>query len=139
MNWTLKEIRLAFNGRLMGKSRMKSIVCKAVSYLPYKIVGYVTQNIWFVSSPQDSWAFTLRGSDIKNQYVVVLSDDLLMQEDSQVIYTILHEIGHVTLGHRNSMGFEQTQTEIKNQEIEADKFAYKYINKPRNTTETISK
>lgn len=122
----MEQIRHAFNGRLMGKLFMRRMVCKTLTLLPPKIVKYVTANVWFISSPEDAWAFTFRGSDIKNQHLIILSDELFNEGDSQVRYTILHEIGHVILGHKNSIGFEQTQTEIKKQEQEADRFAKEY-------------
>ena len=123
MSWTIKEIRYAFNGRLMGNLFMRKVVCETLLFLPSEIIEYVTAQVWFISSPEDAWAFTFRGSDVKNQHLIILSDELLKQEKDQIIFTILHEIGHVILGHKNSMGFEQTQREIKKQEIEADQFA----------------
>lgn len=127
MDWTIEKVRKAFNGRLMGNLYMRKMVCQTLLYLPSKIIKQVTQNVWFLSSPEDAWAFTFRGSDIGNQHLVILSDDLFNQDQNQISYTILHEIGHVLLGHKNSMGYEQTQTEIKHQEIEADLFANQYL------------
>ncbi len=128
MDWTIEEIRHAFNGRLMGKLLMRKAVCETLLSLPSEIIKYVSSSVWFISSPEDTWAFTFRGSDIKDQHLIILSDELLQQDASQIRYTILHEIGHVILGHKNSMGFEQTQREIKQQELEADGFANKYLN-----------
>ncbi len=106
---------------------MINSVCKAVLFLPVEIQKYVTRNIWFISSPDDAWAFTFRGSDIANRHLIVISDELLKQNEQQISYTILHEIGHVMLGHENSIGRVQTQTEIKRQEVAADAFAKKYF------------
>jgi len=111
----------------MGNLYMRKMVCETVLYLPSEIIKYVTGSVWFISSPEDAWAFTFRGSDISNQHLIILSDELLNQEKNQIRYTILHEIGHVILGHKNSIGFEQTQSEIKQQELEADQFANKYL------------
>jgi len=106
---------------------MRKMVCETLLYLPSEIIKYVTGSVWFISSPEDAWAFTFRGSDIKNQHLIILSDELFNQKKNQIRYTILHEIGHVLLGHKNSIGFEQTQSEIKQQELEADQFANKYL------------
>ncbi len=127
MNWTIEKIRHSFNGRLMGNLYMRKMVCETLLYLPSEIIKYVTGSVWFISSPEDAWAFTFRGSDIKNQHLIILSDELFNQKKNQIRYTILHEIGHVLLGHKNSIGFEQTQSEIKQQELEADQFANKYL------------
>lgn len=106
---------------------MVKVVCETLLYLPNEIIKYVTRNVWFISSPEDAWAFTFRGSDIGKQHLIVISDELLKQNAYDMRYTILHEIGHVILGHKNSMGFEQTSSEIKLQEKEADRFAKKYL------------
>ncbi len=126
MDWTIEEVRKAFNGRLMGSLQMRKMVCQTLLHLPSEIIEQVTKNVWFLSSPDDAWAFTFRGSDIKGQHLIVLSDDLFNQDQSQITYTILHEIGHVLLGHKNSVGYQQTQSEVKRQELEADLFASKY-------------
>jgi hypothetical protein len=111
----------------MGKLRMKKMVCETLLNLPSDIIKYVTGNIWFISSLEDAWAFTFKGSDIKDQYLVILSDELFEQDKKQIRYTILHEIGHAILGHKNSMGRVQRKLEIKQQEAEADQFAKKYL------------
>lgn len=111
----------------MGNLNMQKWVCKAVALLPEEIIAYVTKNVWFISSGEDAWAFTFRGSDILNQHLIFLSDELFEQSENDISYTIIHEIGHVILKHKNSMGRMQTQSEIKKQEREADQFARKYL------------
>lgn len=125
--WTLKEIRRSFSGRLIGSEPMKKAICGAALALPPKLINYVVNNIWFISSPDDAWAFTFRGSDIKGQYLVFLSEELLKQPKNKVRFTILHEIGHVVLKHKNSMGFRQTYKEINKQEKEASRFAKTHL------------
>lgn len=127
MKWDLVGIRKAFGGKLMGNLIMREWVCKTVVLLPDEMIDYVTKNIWFISSPDDAWAFTFRGADIKDKHLIVLSDGLFQQEDEDISYTIVHEIGHAILNHKNSMGRMQTESEIKAQEIEADQFARKHL------------
>lgn len=127
MEWTIEQVRWSFSGRLMGNSYMKKIVCETLLCLPPELIRYITASIWFISSPEDAWAFTLKGSDIKGQYLIVLSDELLREDDRKIRYTILHEIGHAILRHKNSMGYLQEQTEIDQQEQEADQFAREYL------------
>jgi len=125
VDWKIDELRHAFGGRLVGKTRMKNLVCETILHLPDKWIAYITKNIWFISSPLDAWAFTFRGSDIKDQFLIFLSDELMLQPVSQIRHIILHEIGHVILGHKNSMGRLQSKSEIKRQEAEADQFVVK--------------
>ncbi len=127
MRWTLGEIRKALGDKLIGKVFMREQVCKAISYLPDDLIEKICASVWFISSPDDAWAFTFKGADIKNRHLIFLSEDLFTEEESQIIYTILHEIGHAALDHSNSVGFVQTESEIKQQEAEADRFAHKYL------------
>ncbi len=106
---------------------MKTHVRETVSLLSEDLIKYVTKKVWFLSSPEDAWAFTFRGSDVKNQHLVYLSDELFKQDKERITYTILHEIGHCILKHENSMGRKQTQSEIDKQEFEADQFTKKYL------------
>jgi len=107
---------------------MKSIVVKTILLFPKEIREKITKNVWFVSSFEDGWAFTLRGDELtKREHLIFLSDDLLNQDERQITFTTAHEIGHVILGHRNSILESQTKGEIKKQEKEADEFAKKYL------------
>ena len=74
---------------------------------------------------EDAWAFTFTGNDLKNKHLIFLSDELMFQDSRQIKHTIAHEIGHVILGHRNSVLEKQDKEEIKEQEKEADEFAIK--------------
>lgn len=125
---TISEIRKSFGHRLIGTKFMKQKVASAVSLLPDNITNFVTKKCWFVSSFEDGWAFTLRHNDLsKGEFLVFLSDELLAESEEQIRYTILHEIGHVVLGHRNSIGEVQTKAEVRKQEKEADEFARKNL------------
>lgn len=116
-----------FKGKLVGESRMKKLVCQAVVLLPDELIHQITQTCWFVSSFKDAWGFTFTGNDLKNQHLIFLSDDLFNQNTEQIMFSILHEIGHVVLMHRNSVFINQTQSEIRRQELEADSFAQTYL------------
>lgn len=122
-----QQIYKAFGRRLVGTRLMKLHVSQTLSKMPNDIIKYVINNCWFMASMEDAWAFTFTGNDLKDQHLIFLSDELLNQNDKQINFTIAHEIGHVILGHRNSVFVNQTKSEIKNQEKEADLFANKYI------------
>src|SRR5438105_875175 len=107
---------------------MKLHVCETLSRMPQDIIDYITDNCWFFGSMDDAWAFTFTGNDLKDHHLVFLSDELLVQDDAQIHYTIAHEIGHVVLGHRNSTLVHQSKNEIQKQEKEAHTFATKYTN-----------
>lgn len=121
---TKQEIIQRFKYRLQGSSKLKKSVVDTIQLLTDKQIKYVTKYCWFVGSMEDAWAFTLKGNDLSSkEYLIFLSDELLKENDDQIRYTILHEVGHVLLGHRNAILERQSKVEIRKQEREADKFA----------------
>ena len=127
MNNYEQAIYKAFDGKLVGSSRMREYVCKAVAKLSREEQTFVTHSCWFVGSMEDAWAFAFTGNDLKDQHLIFLSEELLRQDEKQIFYSIIHEIGHVMLGHRNSVFSKQTKQEIKFQETQADAFAKRYV------------
>lgn len=126
MSKSIREIYRAFGGKLVGNAQMKRQVCQTLQDMPEEIVKFVTKNCWFLGSTDDAWAFTFTGNDLKDQHLIFISDELLLQEENQIQHSIAHEIGHVILNHRNSTLVRQTKAEIRKQEREAEQFAKKY-------------
>ena len=126
MRGDLKEIYYAFDGKLVGSRTMKQNVCEVLSKMSPDVIRFVTHNCWFFASMEDAWAFTFTGNDLKNQHLIFLSDELMLQSKEHIYYTIAHEIGHVTLGHRNSVLERQSKQEVKIQEEEAGLFAKQF-------------
>lgn len=127
MSWTIAKIRKSFSGRLIGTIQAKNTVCKTLQLLPNEIIYFVTKKVWIISSSEDAWALTFRGSDLDGKHLIIISDALLNQELRDFEFTILHEIGHVVLNHKNSIGIIQTQADVDKQEKEANLFASKYL------------
>lgn len=126
MNKTEREIYKAFDGKLIGTRFMKIHVCSVLALMPREIVTFVTEKCWFIGSMEDAWALTFKGNEIRNKYLIFLSDELLAQEASQIRHSIAHEIGHVVLNHRNSILVHQSKEEVRQQERAAEKFASTY-------------
>lgn len=122
MNWDIKKIRHALGGKLIGSLFARQMVCETLMLLPPNMIAYVTKNVWFFSSDEEAFGYTFDGNDLQNQHFIFLSDELFTESKSQIQYTIIHEIGHVILKHKNSIGRVQTQSEIDKQEKEADLF-----------------
>lgn len=121
-----RKIYKAFGGKLVGSQKMKNHVCLVLSKMPDQIVKFVTKKVWFMGSMEDAWGFTFTGKDLDGQHLIFLSDELFRQSESQINYSIAHEVGHVVLGHKNSTLYKQTKREIGRQEKEANAFAKKY-------------
>jgi hypothetical protein len=124
---SIEEIKEAFGGRIVGNANVKRMVHLAVSKLPDNIAQQITKNCWFLSSEEDTFGYAFDGNDLKDKHLIFLSDILFHEDESQILYTIFHEIGHVVLKHRNSIKIKQTKEEIRKQEQEADSFAKRYV------------
>jgi|SRR3989344_2368369 len=124
---TIEEIKTAIGGRLVGNELMKNSVAKTILQLPEEIAWPIVDNCWFFSSDDDSFGYAFNGNDLKDKHLIFLSDVLFHESENQIMYTILHEIGHIALNHKNSIHYKQTKEEIAKQESEADQFAKKYL------------
>lgn len=127
MKQRLGKIYRAFDGKLYGSRAMKNHVCRTLAKMPEEIINHITSDCWFLGSTPDAWAFTFSGNDIIGKHLIVLSDELLVQSEEQIAYTIAHEIGHVVLGHHNAIMAPQSKGEIVKQEREAHEFAVRYV------------
>lgn len=128
MSYSFSKVREEFGGKLVGTGFMKRMVCRTLLIFPDEIIKRVTKKVWFISSFDDGWAFALRGDELKSdEAMIFLSDELLKENEKQITFTIAHEIGHIILDHRNSIGKLQIQKEISKQEKDADNFAKKYL------------
>ncbi len=128
MTYSKAEIEQKLGARLVGKRVMKRFVCDALEKLPDEMINHVTKNVWFVSSFEDAWGFVLTGEELQGKQLIFLSDDLFAESEKQILYTILHEVGHVILKHRNAILQSQTKSESHKQESDADIFAKKFLN-----------
>ncbi len=120
------EIKKAFGGKLHVNALLKKYVIRVVTKLPEDLILHITSDCWFLGSVKDAWAYTFVGNELSGKHLIILSDGLLKQPDEDIEWTIMHEIGHVILGHQNSILITQTPKEVRRQEREADRFARKY-------------
>ena len=121
---TIDEIQQTFFGKVIGSKFIQHSVYETVAKFPDDLAFQITSSCWFMGSFDDAYAYTFTGNDLKDQHLIFLSDDLFHQSTQQIQFTIAHEIGHVILGHKNSIQYKQTKEEIKRQEKEADAFAH---------------
>lgn len=127
MNLTPKEIQGEMGGRLAGSQQMKDYVSLAITKLPEDIAQNIIDNCWFFSSFEDNFGYAFNGNDLKDMHLIFLADILFQEPESQILYTILHEIGHIALNHKNSIQYTQPKEEIAEQEDAADQFAKEHL------------
>ena len=122
------DIKKALGHKLLGNGYLKSMVIRALQKLPSGVLENVCIHCWFVGSFDGGWAFTLRADELKKgECLIFLGDELMDEDEDQIIWTIIHEIGHVILGHRNSIGEVQAKSETREQEKEANLFALRLL------------
>ncbi len=121
------DVLRSFGGKLHVSSPLKRYVTRVVAKLPEEIRTHITSDCWFLGSREDAWAYTFTGDELAGKHLIILSDELSRQSDTDIEWTIMHEIGHVILGHRNSILVTQSRKEIARQEKEADAFARTYV------------
>jgi len=114
--------------KITGSKKAITIINETVIFFPKEVKEYLINNAWFICSFDDAWAYTFDSDDLRNRKLIFLSDELFVQSKKQIIYTIAHEIGHVFLGHRNSIYEDQSHNEVNIQEKAAHEFAKSYIN-----------
>lgn len=125
-NMTYDEIAQKFGGKVIGNNRIKHFVYETLTAFPDDVAQFITDTCWFMGSFDDAYAFAFTGNDLQDQHLIFLSDDLLRQNNNQIHFTIAHEIGHIMLGHKNSVQYKQSTKEISEQEQQADAFANSY-------------
>lgn len=113
--------------KLTGSNYARKIIREVLSIFPHDIYKHIDENVWFICSFDDAWAYTFDSGDLRGRKLIFLSDELLARDKKQIMYTIAHEIGHVVLGHKNSIYKNQTHHEVKTQEKEAHSFAKRYL------------
>ncbi len=123
---TIDEISFALDGKVIGNKHAKHFVHKTLTVFPDEIASVISRTCWFMASFDDAYAYAFTGNDLKDQHLIFLSDDLFAQNEEQIYFTIAHEIGHIILKHKNSVGYKQTKEEIAQQEKEADTFAHQF-------------
>jgi hypothetical protein len=123
MNEKINEVSRKFGNKIIGNNKVRRVVCEVVSLLSSEQIEFITKNVWFVNSFPDAWGFVFRGAELKGKYLVFLSDEAFRQPKADQYYEVAHELGHVLLKHRNSIGRPQTKSQITKQEGEADRFA----------------
>jgi hypothetical protein len=127
----VEVIKSKFGKKLVGHKKMRKLVCETLLIFPPDIIDYVTKNVWFVSSFEDSWGFVIKIDELKakGKHVIFLGDELFNQDKYAQTYEIVHEVGHVILKHRNAILTPQTKAETQKQEDEAHKFALQHLDR----------
>jgi hypothetical protein len=105
-----------------------TILVESISKLPSDIFVWTRENVRFISSGEDSLAFSLRIEDpIKIKGFIFLCESLKYVKKEVQTKSIAHEIAHIKLGHTEPPFRKLSVEEVKKQEEEADKLAEEWL------------
>jgi hypothetical protein len=105
-----------------------TILVESISKLPSDIFVWTRENVRFISSGEDSLAFSLRIEDpIKIKGFIFLCESLKYVKEEEQTKSIAHEIAHIKLGHTKPPFRNLSVEEVKKQEEEADKLAEEWL------------
>jgi Zn-dependent peptidase ImmA (M78 family) len=117
-----------FGGINQVSEEFRLILAKAVSKLPEDIAEWAAENLLFISSSEEYWAFSLSKDEWNNKIgFVFLSEGLKGEPEDKQAFTIAHEIAHHKLKHRSPIFSRLSQEETEMQERTADKLAEKWL------------
>lgn len=99
-----------------------------MSKLPKDIVDWVAENLVFISSSDEYWAFSLPKEEwTHKQGFVFLSESMKGISEKKQVFWIAHEIAHHKLQHKSPIFSNLTEKEITTQEEKADEIAMKWL------------
>lgn len=97
------------------------------------LTGLLKKKLFFISSSECCWAFSLLKSEWGHKVgFVFLSDYVKDQDEKSQAFWIAHEIAHQKLKHKNPFFGKITFEQGDKNEEEADKLARKWLCYPNN-------
>jgi len=128
VNYRPEDVDYAFAGLNQVSDDFRVILARTMSKLPTRVVDWAADNILFVSSDNDSYAFFLpREEWNRKRNLVFLSEILKDQTTILQAFYVAHEIAHVKLRHRSPIFSDLSQEETDAQETDANDLARKWL------------
>jgi len=126
--YSLEQVDYMFGGVNSVSREFRIILAKVISKLPKKIVEWATENLLFISSSDEYWAFSMSKAEWEHvEGLVFLSDVLKTESEEKQTFTIAHEIAHHKLNHKSPIFSNLTTEETQKQEAEADELAKRWL------------
>lgn len=127
-SYSPEEADYQFGGMNAVSPEFRIILAKALSELPKATVDWVAENLIFISSSEEYWAFSLSKNEWEHIVgFVFLCEHLKNIAEKEQAFSIAHEIAHHRLGHKSPIFGNLTTDEFRKQEEEADKLARKWL------------
>ena len=106
-----------------GNEMCSSLVAEVLSKAPRRVVDKVLKHCAIVMPNSDGAYFN---SKYAKDSLIVLSERLLDMKSKEQHFTVLHEVAHFHLKHKDSMLSSMTKKQQKRQEDKADELANKW-------------
>jgi hypothetical protein len=106
---------------------MRTVLAKATSKLPKKVIEWVLGKVICVSSNEDP-AYCVSNLPKHYKGIIFLSDCLLSKSEEMQAFIIAHEIAYFKLKHKLAMFTSLTEKEIEKQQGEASQLAATWLN-----------
>ncbi len=113
----------------LGNEKLRFAVAKCLSKLPLEIIEQVTKNCLFVMPTIEKLGIYLTNDLINDKVIFAFPEKLLEKEKSEIEHTILHEVAHYYLNHKNPLIYTLSGEEYDSQEQEANKQVDEWLKK----------
>lgn len=120
--YTWDYIDYLFGGTNVIGENQRALIAKALSVLNNDLIDKITEEVWFVASNKNEWAFQtpLQCRFLENRKsIIFLSEGLFKENQEKIMHVILHEVAHHVLGHKHAFDLyhecgEEEASVIKN-------------------------
>jgi hypothetical protein len=128
--YTYKEIQtMDATTWTLGNDDLRKEISHALSKIPMGIVDDLNENCYFLVESEVGKASCFPVGFFDNKAIIVISDVYFCSADDKALeYTILHEVAHHALKHKNPWQHGLSTEEYDKQEKEADEQVEKWLN-----------
>jgi Zn-dependent peptidase ImmA (M78 family) len=134
--YTLRQVDYSFAGVHPVSDQFKLILAKSLAKLPRNIVDWTTENLFFVSTSDKEYAFSLSKKEWRHKRGFVFLSDLLKDlDEGKQAFIIAHEVAHHKLEHKSPVFNKLTERKVAKQEWEADTLANEWLCLEKNVRE----
>ena len=126
--YTVEEILDKSAGSVLPENnQLRDPVALALSKVPKKIANRVLEECLFLMPSPGMMGFRISKKLLQGSNAIVLSEKLLEKDQKYIVLTILHEVGHFYLNHKNPVIDQLSEEEERKQEEAAVRWARQWI------------
>jgi hypothetical protein len=113
----------------LGNDNLLNRICVALSKIPIDIVNDLYDHCYFLMSSEAAKALYFPPGFFDNKAIISFSDAYFKSADKKDFeHTIIHEVAHHALKHKNPWEHDSSEEEFNKQEKEANEQVEKWLN-----------